>query len=619
MDRIRSQFLQEQMEAQRAAETRRPDYLRRSKRAETDLSQSEYPELDDDGLPGVGITESPTKGRRLKLFQETSEESFEESLMAGGYGLYRTAEWQRPSLLPESSPHPEPSSPAESPQELAPPSEKELRKRRRLEAFKKTGPTITGAKLVPIHLEGMGRVIFDINTTTEEPAEPTPPEPTPKKRSNRRKKKGGDVPDSPGKGRSILPTEPKAERPNWPDEDFPWKIRRDERTDMQKTEKEDRLRCIERFLDRDTDDEDDDDADGPRWKEDEPPHERSIPFGEHHRGGSAGYWEKAHLWSQSNRADARAALLSKKSIRALQRRRSRSEDGTTCLCGEPDEDREMVQCDACRRWYHLDCIGIRSIQELGPEEEPWFCEECVLPSTPPPATSLLAEPTFVPTDTNHRGVAGSEDLPFFHLTEESPGGTTTTTTTASAQGVRAPTTPVRGSSTFGDTASTSRSSWGEGLVRNGPRTPRQAHTAHAVRVWQHKSYNAEDEDFDPTSTPSRGIRVQPFHTPKGGNLWSMRWGGQAPRTPSKRAPTWRHNSRTDDTLHSGNSVPGGSFENLVKGLDDSPIQRVSRTNELGKGGRRLFLAEEHALRNTSPTESVGLQVTSDLRRSDFLC
>lgn len=88
MDRIRSQFLQEQMEAQRAAETRRPDYLRRSKRAETDLSQSEYPELDDDGLPGVGITESPTKGRRLKLFQETSEESFEESLMAGGYGLY---------------------------------------------------------------------------------------------------------------------------------------------------------------------------------------------------------------------------------------------------------------------------------------------------------------------------------------------------------------------------------------------------------------------------------------------------------------------------------------------------------------------------------------------------
>lgn len=36
----------------------------------------------------VGITDSPAKGRRLKLFQETSEESFEESLMAGGYGRY---------------------------------------------------------------------------------------------------------------------------------------------------------------------------------------------------------------------------------------------------------------------------------------------------------------------------------------------------------------------------------------------------------------------------------------------------------------------------------------------------------------------------------------------------
>lgn len=74
------------------AESRRPEYLKRSKRSisEADPTVSEAVELEERemGLPGVGITVSPNKGRRLKLFQETSEESFEESLMAGGYGLY---------------------------------------------------------------------------------------------------------------------------------------------------------------------------------------------------------------------------------------------------------------------------------------------------------------------------------------------------------------------------------------------------------------------------------------------------------------------------------------------------------------------------------------------------
>lgn len=74
------------------AETRRPEYLKRTKRSlsEADpmaLAEDEnIRERERDGV--VGIMESPNKGRRLKLFQETSEESFEESLMAGGYGRY---------------------------------------------------------------------------------------------------------------------------------------------------------------------------------------------------------------------------------------------------------------------------------------------------------------------------------------------------------------------------------------------------------------------------------------------------------------------------------------------------------------------------------------------------
>jgi hypothetical protein len=86
MERIRMQILEEKMAAFQDAESRRPEYLKRAKRT--------LLEADLDGLivarerEGVGVMESPNKGRRLALFQETSDESFEESLMAGGYGRY---------------------------------------------------------------------------------------------------------------------------------------------------------------------------------------------------------------------------------------------------------------------------------------------------------------------------------------------------------------------------------------------------------------------------------------------------------------------------------------------------------------------------------------------------
>lgn len=86
MERIRRQMRDQELAYQQEAEKRRPDYLKRARRNEDikDVSMDDQ----DLGLPGVGITTSPMKGRRLQLFQETSEESFEESLMAGGYGRY---------------------------------------------------------------------------------------------------------------------------------------------------------------------------------------------------------------------------------------------------------------------------------------------------------------------------------------------------------------------------------------------------------------------------------------------------------------------------------------------------------------------------------------------------
>lgn len=89
IERIRQALIEDHLAQIREAETRRPDYLKRSKRPLSDVDSTMFADdrERDRGIT-VGITESPNKGRRLKLFQETSEESFEESLMAGGYGRY---------------------------------------------------------------------------------------------------------------------------------------------------------------------------------------------------------------------------------------------------------------------------------------------------------------------------------------------------------------------------------------------------------------------------------------------------------------------------------------------------------------------------------------------------
>lgn len=99
IERIRQALIEEHLGQIREAENRRPEYLRRTKRPLSDVDPTIF--ADDRererGL-AVGITESPSKGRRLKLFQETSEESFEESLMAGGYGRYVSILNQNPLL-----------------------------------------------------------------------------------------------------------------------------------------------------------------------------------------------------------------------------------------------------------------------------------------------------------------------------------------------------------------------------------------------------------------------------------------------------------------------------------------------------------------------------------------
>lgn len=29
-----------------------------------------------------------------------------------------------------------------------------------------------------------------------------------------------------------------------------------------------------------------------------------------------------------------------------------------CLCRQPDDGREFIECDACNQWFHCECVGV---------------------------------------------------------------------------------------------------------------------------------------------------------------------------------------------------------------------------------------------------------------------
>ncbi|KAJ3988242.1 hypothetical protein F5890DRAFT_1433907 [Lentinula detonsa] len=561
-------------------EYRRPDYLMRTKRTISEVDPGSHMEDENpaerERFSSVGIMESPMKGRRIKLFQETSEESFEESLMAGGYGRYRTAEWVRqpqPIVVNAGTGAPvNVVAHLEEVQQQEPPpplTVRELRKQKRLDAFRSsTSGRLSSSRLYPVELEGKGRVLLDVPSERNDIDALAASK---KRPAGKRKRKAEPSAKERRAAAAAAAAEESAEKPNWPDAEFPWRLRTEERAEQSQAEERERLEWIEKYLDRDTDDDDDDDDGsmggriygGSADVEDEvlptsvwgvvyeDGDDQPIPY----RSGrgkmvplsgdpnqETKFKRKRSAYFPSDPADARAALLSKKNVRALSFRRQRSisrrrsigggeEDERLCICHGVDDGRDLVQCDFCKTWYHLDCIGIDGISELGPPEDEWFCYRCESASHSPPSLEAIismpdVEPTFAPTDDTPR--RRQADSQFFHPPVlESP------TQSWSLAVPHIPKTPTR--------SAANSSEFGSGFSytshfpssRHGPVTPR--HEVHDVRIISTPSgpfdlVGSDDIRFDPTSTPSRGIKFGvPFATPNGKNNLSSR----AFHTPSK--------------------------------------------------------------------------------------
>ncbi|KAF5382815.1 hypothetical protein D9757_007278 [Collybiopsis confluens] len=556
------QAMQEQHDV---VESRRPEYLKRTKRTLSDSDPTAMMEDDGSaergGYSSVGIMDSPMKGRRIKLFQETSEESFEESLMAGGYGRYASFHLYLFSArylfipLATGAPVNVVAHLEEVQQEVPPPppTEKELKKRKRLDAFRSSA-TVSSSRLYPVDIEGKGRVLLDV--PTERSDVETAAAAARKRTPGKRKKKAEPTAKERRALAAAAAAEEAAEKPNWPDTEFPWKLRKEERSEQAKAEEEERLKWVEKFLDRDTDDEDDGEGGdylphGGGFNDEEvlpssvwgvvyeDGEDRPVPYRTGRgkmvplRGDPARErvmpLRRRNAYFPSDPADARAALLSKKSVRELSYRRQRlrllhrsdnggeEQEGPLCICQGRDDGREMAQCDVCNTWYHLDCIGIENVTELGAAEDKWFCFRCEPEGDSPPSIDVVpvvpeVEPDFAPTDeTPHRRQADAQ-----LYQPESP-----TMQPWSLSVPQMPKTPTRGvangtglGSGFTSSSSSLPSS------RNAPVTPR--HYPRDVRIVAGSSpggpydlFGSDDSHFDPTSTPSRGIKFAgPYATPK---------------------------------------------------------------------------------------------------------
>lgn len=588
--RIRADEASARVAQQRLTESRRPDYMRRVSRA--DVSSAD--------MPGLVIAETPVKGRRIELwgFQETSEESFEELLMAGGYGGYGSTAPER-ATAPPTSPRalqwantftlgPRGSSSTAAQEDAVPDgpiNEREATKRRRLEAFRRV-PTRAKTSLHPVEVEGKGRVLLDVGAEeVSELLEELQSSAAGKKRGAKKRRRVGPGSRG-GKTRTVKEeTKPPSVREgaplDWPDEEFPWNVRTHERRELEAAEEADRMQWIGKFLDEDSDAKSseaaqDEDVPPIRLDQADPPppaqheHARMLPSSS--RGGPT----PQSMLFPSDPADARAALLSKQSVRALAARRrlhvqssaDGNEEEVLCICRGKDDGRELVQCDDCRTWYHLECLGIEDIAELGREEDPWYCHNCVTLMNNLP----VSEPTFAPVEEENPPRRRRDPL-FFEALQDSPAGSDWRIPLHGP----GPMTPKANRARAIDASS--RSSFGS---RNGPHTPRNSSaSAERVRVYTTPSADERifhDDDispFDPTSTPSRGMRVGAsvgtvFATPK--------WQVPVPPPPPLPPTTTTTTTHASPSPHRDGNRAGGvvlplSSPYRTSPHEDTPVDR----------------------------------------------
>jgi hypothetical protein len=192
-------------------------------------------------------------------------------------------------------------------------------------------PTRVKTSLHPVQVEGRGGVLLDVGTEeVPELLEELKSSTAGKRRGGKKRRRGG--PGSRGGKTRTIREEAKPPRAregaplDWPDEELPWNVRTHERRELEAVQEADWMKWVRRFLDEDSDAAS---SEGGARDEDALPRVSGrvgSPPPQQGRGEMVPLWNREGKGSRkifipSDPADVRAALLSKRSVRAVAARR----------------------------------------------------------------------------------------------------------------------------------------------------------------------------------------------------------------------------------------------------------------------------------------------------------
>jgi hypothetical protein len=505
--------------------------MRRFKRSRTDSVSDNEDSLLLPRSDSLGITNSPSKGRVLKLFEPVD----------------RTVRTPEPHQSNSAFHYPFLLDPALTPRPQTPEisSERQQRIEKRLTAF--SASSSSHSRLFPAEIPGRGRVLINSLTELDFFATPSPsPRRSNIKKSGRSKK--GVVqalpPPTPSARDAEHLQEAIAATASWPDKEFPWSLHTEERLKRKDLLQQERLSKIRRFLEQDSDGEDEDKDSSPKVIRRRRPAndiQNQIVGGQRKNGVLDGTQTFSSVLHSADAKEAlRASRWTLKTSLPTQPEMASTEhlemeddtveedDGVLkCICGT-QEDRPMVRCDSCKFWYHQDCMNIVNEEEL---EEEWFCSSCSDILQPPP----MREPTLVPTNEEHSVTKANPHLPLYQVDDLASAGLNDTPrarTHGDNQRLSSffQTPRAESSHTYRNVAYQSQSS------SSNPNTPNRPSARSGSKIWATPSFfedvtttAAPDSPFDPTSTPSRGMKfgipLISTATPKDFGTWSSRMGG----------------------------------------------------------------------------------------------
>ncbi|KAG8929412.1 hypothetical protein FRC02_005618 [Tulasnella sp. 418] len=447
---------------------------------------------------------------------------------------------------------------------------------------------------------------------------------------------------------------------HWPDSQFPWSLNDQQRKAERKRLRNEKMKLVERFLDRDTDDSlSDDEEDSVMTANDEDSMEEGGMV--HRARGLSALGHDApenqndtlmparpylddttpDLVVPSDPGDARYAFASRRDIRAqlFQSKRRREEstedsedDGpVACICREPEDGRRMVRCDGCRSWFHQICVDILDENQL---DDFWYCWKCsrdavsfpedgsVTPATtmvvPPTQTQPVSEDTRPEQETDTFPPPNSDRSPSpFSSPPKSPIRLQPNSVPSIFSPQRTPrktfdpTTPKRLVSRFGiDIQQTPRFF---------PEFSQQGRTAGSTDIMGSPSRGTQYSVAFATLQPRQRSGV-PLFTPK--TPTSRRFDGF--ELTSTLRPDFDNSGSTMKGSAGGSSPPLGPYSMSVDYLE-SPIQRGGRVGKTSTPqGHSGVVTETPAFRlhgagfgRSDSAAEQGTSITSNAQRNDL--